>query len=935
MTSPGGGNINLATLWLPVSAETSKIAPQMRAAGEEGAKHFAAAFTGQNVGSNIGAQIGAGLLQGFQRSGAASQLSGLMGGISLGTLGIASAIAGVVVGAEKLTTALVHVGEEFEDIERSVMLFTTATGPALDELKDHADQLASTLDTTIKNVGADMSMLATRLHMEAGAELDQLTRHVEELSDRFGRLNVSALAGAFIQFGISGKDADDTLSMLVETARNAGVSLPTLINEFAQGGPALQEFGLNANEAANMLAKLEAQGLNGAQAATVLARAEKAAAEQHKALPEFIQDEINAINEYHAAGNDAAANQEAFLAFGIRNWPLATKAAQAYVDAIKEGSDANRADSQTTDKLIEDTESLGNKFERLYNNVKKFAEYDLGGGKLIRGLRTLLDMVNDLFEEPGIHSGYINPDRPHTSPDTLLMPSTTPSTAPQVPSLIPMPPPSSGPPASTTPPSIIPTTPQTGPVSPGMTVPIPGMTIAPSSFGAGSNEGLQNYTLNAKGWISAQFPQVTDIGGWRPPDGYNEHSSGQAIDVMIPGGTSNVAYGNEVAAYALALPGVDYVLWQQRQWYPDGRSVPMNDRGSPTQNHMDHVHVHTTGGGFPSVLSTGTLSGGGPARVSLADYHRGGGGGGGGLGGPGTGGGSALGPGGSPYIPGTGETEAQARARQRAVEDAQERLSDANDRVGEYTERVKETADALAKAKEGLNGLKPGTLDYDNQMKEVTKAEKAHDNAVKDLAKALKSQKRAGEDLTEAQTKQQEEAQKPAKATTRSGQSTADALWSQLGGGLLKGIGEELGFGDIFGKPPWEWGIWKLGAGLASWGLGTANAWGDMLSGQTQGNTLQLGGGGPGLGMSAGGLPGVKSFITPVSNAPNLKTAVPADSLPPGAHPAVAGHVSYDQSINIHNPTVADPQGLQNSMREEQNSRFHTATGSLPAPAGV
>lgn len=114
----------------------------------------------------------------------------------------------------------------------------------------------------------------------------------------------------------------------------------------------------------------------------------------------------------------------------------------------------------------------------------------------------------------------------------------------------------------------------------------------------GSENGLNPNTVAAKRAVEAAFPNIQSIGGWRPPDGYNEHSSGQAIDVMIPNWNSSAGktYGDQVAQYLLANSaalGVDYVLWQQRQWNADGTSSAMGDRGSPTQNHMDHVHAHT------------------------------------------------------------------------------------------------------------------------------------------------------------------------------------------------------------------------------------------------------------------------------------------------------------------------------------------------------
>ena len=53
--------------------------------------------------------------------------------------------------------------------------------------------------------------------------------------------------------------------------------------------------------------------------------------------------------------------------------------------------------------------------------------------------------------------------------------------------------------------------------------------------------------------------------------------------------------GNEVADYALARQteaGITYVIWMQRINSGDGRGWrDMEDRGSITQNHYDHVHV--------------------------------------------------------------------------------------------------------------------------------------------------------------------------------------------------------------------------------------------------------------------------------------------------------------------------------------------------------
>lgn len=145
----------------------------------------------------------------------------------------------------------------------------------------------------------------------------------------------------------------------------------------------------------------------------------------------------------------------------------------------------------------------------------------------------------------------------------------------------------------------------------------------------GSGKGLTPTSAEVKKVVSTMFPQITDIGGWRPPDGYNEHSSGHALDVMIPnaGTPQGKALGDQIKNYVLQHSkelGVDYALWQQTQWNPGGTSSPMENRGGFTQNHMDHVHIHTAGAGSgdlsdlapPGALGSGGGGGGlGPSGV--------------------------------------------------------------------------------------------------------------------------------------------------------------------------------------------------------------------------------------------------------------------------------------------------------------------------------
>ena len=91
--------------------------------------------------------------------------------------------------------------------------------------------------------------------------------------------------------------------------------------------------------------------------------------------------------------------------------------------------------------------------------------------------------------------------------------------------------------------------------------------------------------------VCAAFPEITTYGTFR---GDGEHAQGIAIDIMVSG-----ARGQQVADFVRAnysALGVNYVIHAQHIWSVD-RSAEgwrwMEDRGSITANHYDHVHVTT------------------------------------------------------------------------------------------------------------------------------------------------------------------------------------------------------------------------------------------------------------------------------------------------------------------------------------------------------
>lgn len=89
---------------------------------------------------------------------------------------------------------------------------------------------------------------------------------------------------------------------------------------------------------------------------------------------------------------------------------------------------------------------------------------------------------------------------------------------------------------------------------------------------------------------------VKTVGGFR--EGDQDHGDGLAIDFMT---FDDKAQGDALAKFAQDNAkelGVKYIIWYQKIWNisrADEGWRPMEDRGSPTQNHLDHVHISLTG----------------------------------------------------------------------------------------------------------------------------------------------------------------------------------------------------------------------------------------------------------------------------------------------------------------------------------------------------
>ncbi len=134
----------------------------------------------------------------------------------------------------------------------------------------------------------------------------------------------------------------------------------------------------------------------------------------------------------------------------------------------------------------------------------------------------------------------------------------------------------------------------TGSSSPQPSTAAGGISKAPCATGSSVEAGLTPNAISVHRAVCARFPDVAAYGGLRS-DG--EHAQGLALDIMV----TDSALGDSIAAWVQAnhaALGVSEILWYQQIWTVQRSSEgwrPLEDRGSATANHYDHVHVTVYG----------------------------------------------------------------------------------------------------------------------------------------------------------------------------------------------------------------------------------------------------------------------------------------------------------------------------------------------------
>jgi phage-related minor tail protein len=246
---------------------------------------------------------------------------------------------------------------------------TGASGKALKEMQDAANDIATSIPTDFATAGSAIGEVNTRFGL-TGEKLKELSQQFVEfasLNDTDVSTSIDNVSSVLNAFGMDASQAGGMLDVLNSVGQSTGLSMDTLAQDLSQNAAQLQSMGLNATQSAQFLGNVEMSGLDVGVAMAGMKKAMKAAAGDGQTLDQALKGFSDTM---HSNKSDTEKLQAAYDLFG-------SKAGAAIYNAMQTGKlslDGFSSDissfSGNVSKTFDDTLDPIDKFQTTLNQLK-------------------------------------------------------------------------------------------------------------------------------------------------------------------------------------------------------------------------------------------------------------------------------------------------------------------------------------------------------------------------------------------------------------------------------------------------------------------------------------------------------------------------------------------------------------------------------------
>lgn len=319
----------------------------------------------------------------------------------LGTLGKGALLAGGALGAAGLAagTALFAIGNEFNNIENTIIKGTGATGAALDSLLEQSKDVLATVPDSGQVVAGALADVNT-FFGQTGDTLEESTRlflDFARVTDADLTTAIGGLDAAFTQFGESPNNLNETLGDFTRISQATGAPVDRLIGQLETFGPLFANAGFSIEETTAIFGQLEQAGVDVTRVGPALNKffRDTAAAGEDPRLA--LEGMVTAIADAETSADALNLATDAFGAEG----------AQRLSNAIRSGNfdleDFNGLLGEGTGLVgeqAEATQSFGDKLNLLKNQV--FVALAPAAEALFEAIGTAIDDLQPYIDQFGV-----------------------------------------------------------------------------------------------------------------------------------------------------------------------------------------------------------------------------------------------------------------------------------------------------------------------------------------------------------------------------------------------------------------------------------------------------------------------------------------------------------------------------------------------------
>ena len=272
-------------------------------------------------------------------------------------------------GFEKLMGAAKDAWAEIDEGYDTIITKTGASGAALQDMQDIADEVFTDLPVEMTDVGTAIGEVNTRF----GATGEQL-KDLSEIFLQYAEINGTSVNGsidnvsaALRAFGVDASQTSDVLGVLTDISQKTGISTSSLESTLLANSATFKEMGLSIGESAQLLGQMEINGVDTSTALAALKKAQQNATAEGRTLSESLSETVESIK---SSKDETKALQTATELFGKKGAAAMTQAIREGRLDINEYSDSIEGMGKKVTDTFEATQDAPDEMKKTLNSLK-------------------------------------------------------------------------------------------------------------------------------------------------------------------------------------------------------------------------------------------------------------------------------------------------------------------------------------------------------------------------------------------------------------------------------------------------------------------------------------------------------------------------------------------------------------------------------------